>query len=102
MNTYTPITRAGSSRPSSQATGAAPRVDAPAATSALSQLPGAAVPGFSAAYRELLRQRAYWQATYDRHCSLRQSQAAEVARKRLWAATCALLDYERHARTVDL
>ena len=57
---------------------------------------------FSSPYRELLRQRAYWQATYDRHCSLRQSQAAEAARKRLWAATCALLDYERHARTVDL
>lgn len=57
---------------------------------------------YSSAYRELLRQRAFWQATYSRHCLLRQSQAAEAARKRLWAATCALLDHERRARTVDL
>ena len=66
----------------------------PAATSAMSQLPGATVPGFSAAYRELLRQRAFAQATYERHALLRQSQATEAARKRLWAATCAVLAYE--------
>jgi hypothetical protein len=48
-------------------------------------------------YSQLLADRANAQHAYDTLCRRRQSQAAEAARKRLWAATCAVLDYERKA-----
>ena len=51
----------------------------------------------SPAYAVLLADRANAQAAYDELCRRRQSQAAEAARKRLWAATCAVLDHERKA-----
>ena len=54
-------------------------------------------PAISPAYAVLLADRANAQAAYDELCRRRQSQAAEAARKRLWAATCAVLDHERKA-----
>jgi len=51
-------------------------------------------PAISPAYAVLLADRANAQAAYDTLCRRRQSQAAEAARKRLWAATCAVIAYE--------
>ena len=53
-------------------------------------------------YDTLLADRAAAQRRYDMAKAKPRSHAARDAQRRLWAATCDVLDHERQARVVDL